>query len=276
MGFTNAKNFTDMLDDAQEIEVEDGDWVGTFSRSPELSEGYPIFSKLKGIKETWKLRKLHGVWTFFNFKSGSWLIKERLDPQTNLWLKANNLPKLICVRVTKRLSNDEKICDESWGDNLLKKMWEQGIGYDLKIRLKSGQEIDAHKSVIAAACPAWKGLLDSNMVEAQSGVIIIPDINPDVVKAFVKALYCGEIEDQSLLPGIALMADRYNTEQLLHKVVHAMPEALETLGPDFYFEMVETLKRLPDTKDKRKMKAMLFAMNKDITEDIFYKRLGIK
>jgi len=268
--------FTNSLDDAQEIEVEDGDWIGTFSRSDELSEGSPIFSKRKGSKETWQLRKFHGLWTFFNFKSGIWWVKERLEnAQNNLWIRTNRMPKLIFIKVTKRVTKEEKMIDESWGGNLLKKMWEQGLGYDLKIRLKNGEEIDAHKSVIVAACPAWKGLLEPNIFEAQSGLIVMSDINPDVVKAFVKALYYLKIEDQTLLPGIALMADRYNNERLLHKVVHDLPKALETLGPDFYFEMVETLKQLPDTEDKRKIKVMLYKMNKGISEDIFYKRLGI-
>jgi len=167
------------------------------------------------------------------------------------------------------------LSDKSWGDNLVRTMWEQGIAYDMKIKLQDGDEIDAHKVVIAVACPAWKGLLESSMVEAQNGVIVVTDINPNVVKGFVKALYYGEFEDQTLLPGIALMADRYNTEQLMDKVVLAMPQALATEGPDFYFKVVETLKRLPDTENKRKLKEMLFTMNKDISKDVFYKRLGI-
>jgi len=271
-------DFPDLLNEAQEILVEDGNWTGKFQRLVETSEGSPIFSKMKRSKHTWQLKKVVGEWTFLNFKDGIWLSKERWDPYSGLWIKANNTQKPIHIRVTKYIPLEEKISDEkvdSWGDHLVKKMYEQGIGYDIKIRLKDGQVVKAHKTVIAAACPAWKGLIESQMFEAETGVIEVLDINPEVVKAFVKALYCGEFDDQKLLPGLALMADYYNAEFLMHKVVKAMRKALETQGPDFYNEVVETLKRLPDTEDKKKVKATLYAMNKDCSDEVFYKRLGI-
>jgi len=273
MGYTCLP---DLLKNAQEIEVEDGNWTGKFQRLSETNEGCPIFSKRKKNKDTWQLKKVAGQWTFLNFKDGRWLSRERWNPYVGLWIKDNNTQKVIHIRVTIPLeekTSDEKV--DSWGDHLVKRMYEQGIGHDIKIRLKDGQEIEAHKTVIAAACPAWKGLVESQMLEAETGVIDVLDINPEVVKAFVKALYCGEFDDQKLLPGIALMADRYNAEFLLDKVVKAMCEALETQGPGFYNEVVETLKRLPNTENKRKVKATLYAMNKVCSEEMFYKRLGI-
>jgi len=275
MSLNTCECFPQFLASAREIEVKDGEWTGIFSKISKQSEGWPIFKKVKGIKETWQLKKENGIWTFFNYKMGRWIPKEQWNPP-NVWVTQNGTVKNISIRVTKSgKSSGDDLSDKSWGDNLVRTMWEQGTAYDMKIKLQDGEEIDAHKAVIAAACPAWKGLLESSMVEAQSGVIAVTDINPNVVKGFVKALYYGEFEDQTLLPGIALMADRYNTEQLMDKVVLAMPQALATEGPDFYFKVVETLKRLPDTENKRKLKEMLFTMNKDISKDVFYKRLGI-
>lgn len=145
----------------------------------------------------------------------------------------------------------------------------------MKIKLQDGQEIDAHKAVIAAACPGWKGLLEASIVESQTGVFVVDDTNPEVFKGFIKALYCGEFEDQTLLPEIALMAERYKAEEIMYKVVLAMPKALELQGPSFYFKVLNTLKQLSDTDNKRMIKAMLYSMNKNITEDVFYKRFGI-
>jgi len=157
----------------------------------------------------------------------------------------------------------------------MKTMWEQQMFFDIKIKLQHFQEIDAHRAVIAVACPALLALSDSSMLEARSGVIVVDDINPDAVREFIKVLYCGEFEDHTLLPGIALMADRYKAEKIMHKVVLAMPKALEVQGPDFYLKVVETLKRLSDTENKRMLKAMLYSMNHLIPLEVFNKLLAV-
>jgi len=266
-----CSSFPQNLAKAEEIRVIDGAWAGIFSRRAGQTEGCYYFSKVKGEKETWRLMMSEGAWKFFNFKEGMWIEKEKWVPEFDRWEAPNGAMKEISITVIKC----SKGLDESWGDDLVRKIWEQGIAYDMKIKLQDGEEIDAHKVVIAAACPAWKALLESNMVEAQSGIINVTDINPKVVKGFVKALYYGEVEDKALLPGIAVMADRYNTKRLLDKMVIAIAHALETEGPEFYNEVVETLKKLPDSENKNKLKEMLFAMNKGISQELFYQRLGI-
>jgi len=256
---------------AEEIRVIDGTWTGIFSSSTERSEGWLVFKKFKGENNTWRLMMKDGAWTFFNFKQGQWIMKEEWVPEVNKWVAPNGAIKNISVTVTK----SSKRLDESWGDKLVRKIWEQGVAYDMKIKLQDGEEIDAHKVVIAAACPAWKALLQSAMVEAQTSIIDVTDINPKVVKGFVKALYYGKVEDKALLPGIAVMADRYNTKRLLDKVVVAIVQALKTEGPEFYIDVVESLKKLPDSENKNKLKEMLYEMNQDISQELFYQRLGI-
>jgi len=240
-----------LLADAQELEVKDGSWTGIFSRSSQYSEGRPIFGKMKGSSETWQLKMIKGAWTFLNLKSGR--PKEHWDPRIKAWVASNGIQKHISIRVIKTISR-KKSKQKNWGDKLVRALWEKKIGCDMKIRLQDGQEIYAHKGIIAAACPAWKGLLESSMVEANDGVIVVPDIDPNVVKGFVKGLYLGEFEDITLLPGIALLADRYNAEHLMYKVIEAMPQALKTEGASFYFQVVEVLKRLPDNTNKRELK----------------------
>jgi len=268
-------DFPDFLENAEELLVRDDDWTGTFCRTRMSSEGCPVFSKGKGSEETWQLKKVDGSWTFLNFRYKIWHRKERYDHQNACWKSVNNTYKPISIKVSKWLRSPKMAVDESWGDKLLRSMWEQGIGCNIKIELQDGQEIDAHKALFLATCPESKGELDTGIMAAGSDMIAILDVDPDVVKGFVKALYYGEFENPKLLPGIALLADRYNTEQLMLKVVEAMPEALKSEGPEFYFEVLEALKKLPNTGSKREMKAMLYSMNKDISEDIFYKRLGL-
>jgi len=260
-----------LLANAQELEVKDGSWTGIFIRSSQYSEGRPIFSKLKGSLETWQLKMTKGAWTFVNLKSGRF--KEYWDPRIKAWVAPNGIRKQICIKVTKTL-NRRKAKRKNWGDKLVRSLWEKRIGCDLKIRLQDGQEIYAHKGIIAAACPAWKGLLESSMVEANDGVIVVPDIDPNVVKGFVKGLYFGEFEDNKLLPGIALLADRYNAEHLMDKVIEAMPQALKREGASFYFQVVEVLKLLPDNKNKRELTKILYSMNNETTENIFFERFA--
>lgn len=276
------QNFPNLLRKAQEIEVKEGNWRGTFIRTEKIAEGNHIFRRIRGTRnqEQWMLRKFHGVWAFF-IKSGvKWHLRERWDPIAGLWFKPSNQATAVLIRVTKKLNteekkNEQKIESWSWRENLMDKIYEQGFGYDMKIRLKNGDEIQAHRAVVAAACPSWKALIESSAVESETAVIDIPDTNPTVVKAFVKALYIGEFEDLTLLPGIALMADRYKTNSLMHEIVLAIQKALETQGPEFYFEVMETLRRLPETDDIKKLKTRLYEMNKGVSQDLFYKRLGI-
>lgn len=263
--------FSSNLTNAEKIRVVDGTWSGIFSRNTKKSEGWFVFSKKKGERETWRLMMVEGAWTFFNFKEGQWFAKEKWVPELSGWQIANGVIKQISITVIK----SSKSSSESWGDNLVKKMWEQGIAYDMKIKLQDGEEIDAHKVVIAAACPAWKALLESTMVEAKSGIINVTDINPKVVKGFVKALYFGEVEDKALLPGIAAMADRYRTKPLLDKVFLAIADALKTEGPQFYTEVLKTLKQLPDSENKTQLKEILYKMNQGISQELYYQRLGI-
>ena len=80
------------------------------------------------------------------------------------------------------------------------------------IRLGDDTEIGVHRIVIVSTCPAWKALLASDCKEAREGVIIINDVNPESVRAFVKALYSGCVEISETLPDLLQLTDRYRAE----------------------------------------------------------------
>jgi len=248
-----------LLAEAEELEVKDGSWSGIFLRRSLDSEGRPVFGKMKGSRETWQLKMIKGAWTFLDLKTGS--PKEHWEPGMKAWVTTNGIQKHMSIRVTKTIKR-RKSNPKNWGDKLVRSMLEKRIGCDLKIRLQDGQEIHVHKGIIAAACPAWKGLLESSMVEANDGVIVVPDVNPNVVKGFVKGLYLGEFEDITLLPGIALLADRYNAEHLMEKVIEAISRALNTEGWRnegwrFVYQLFDVLERLPDNRNKSELKKIL-------------------
>jgi len=267
--------FPNLLRNAMEIEVKVGNWGVRLKRTKKLSGGCPIFKT--SSCGTWNFLKTLTAWSLAEWKNGKWsYIFIRWDPINLLWVTTVT-GSIFTVKVTKLISEENQSyrINKSWREKLMKKIWEQGFAYDIKIRLKDGHEIQAHRAIVTAACPSWKGLIESSGVEGETTVIELLDINPAVVKAFVKALYLGEFEQQTLLPGIALMADRYKARSLMHEVVQAMQSALDTEGPDFYLEVIETLRRLPETNRIKKLKAKLYEMNKGISQEIFYKRLGI-
>jgi len=266
-----------LLINAMEIEVGLGNWGSTLKRTKKLSEGSPIFKNSKTSSNgRWVFLKTNWGWSLAHLLHDKWdYIKVRWDSITSCWTTASN--KIFTVKVTKSISKKKQRIQtiESWRDKLMRKLYEQGFAYDIKIRLKDGDEIEAHRAILIAACPSLKGLIEPIKDEGETSKIDLLDTNPAVVRAFVKALYLGEFEDQTLLPGIALMADRYNAQSLMHEVIRAMQRALDSQGPDFYLEVVEALRRLPETNDIKTLKVKLYKMNKGISQEVFYKRLGI-
>jgi len=146
---------------------------------------------------------------------------------------------------------------------------------DLIFRLSDGEEIGAHRAVVHAMCPAWAALLNSDMIESQDGVIVLDDIEPAIAKAFVKTLYYGMVEDGKLLPDIAELADRYRAVKLLGKLIPAITDALEEEGDEFYKRVILLVKKLANAVEKNVLKDKLYELNKEVTKEAFFKRLGI-
>jgi len=146
---------------------------------------------------------------------------------------------------------------------------------DLVFQLSNGDEIGAHRSVVHAICPAWAALLDSDMIESRDGVIVLEDIEPDIAKAFVRTLYYGMVEDGKLLPDIAELADRYRAVELLGKLIPAITDALEVEDDQFYRRVIRLVKKLANVDEKNVLKDKLYELNKEVTKEAFFKRLGV-
>jgi len=116
---------------------------------------------------------------------------------------------------------------------------------DLVIQLQDGTDIQVHKAVIANTCPAWKRLLAFECRETQESKIIVDDVEPKIVKAFVRALYFGGVENSDLLPGVLELSNRYQAEKLMKRVGHQTLKALERRSPDFCFQVIKLLHKIP-------------------------------
>lgn len=53
------------------------------------------------------------------------------------------------------------------------------------------QEIPVHRMLLEARSPFFRGMLESNMAEAQQGRYVIRDMIPPVVKALLHFIYTG-------------------------------------------------------------------------------------
>jgi len=130
---------------------------------------------------------------------------------------------------------------------LIQNIWND-TNTDLIIRLNDDTEIAVHHNVIASSCPAWKGLLGSDCKEVKKGIITVDDVKPDTVRAFVKALYFGYVENSSMLPGVIGLAERYQAKTLLEKLVPAIKSALKKQSAGFCYEVVKVLRILPKSE----------------------------
>eukprot|EP00667_Euglena_gracilis_P005294 EG_transcript_5330 len=84
--------------------------------------------------------------------------------------------------------------------------------------------IPAHKAVLTAHSVVLLAMLTSECEEATTGVVVLPDFEPPVVKAFLRLCYCGSvpIESDLLLPLLKL-CDLYQ----MHLQVDALARAIE-------------------------------------------------
>lgn len=53
------------------------------------------------------------------------------------------------------------------------------------------QEIPVHRMLLEARSPFFRGMLESNMAEAQQGRYVVRDINAEVFKALLHFIYTG-------------------------------------------------------------------------------------
>ncbi|KAL7303364.1 hypothetical protein TKK_0004551 [Trichogramma kaykai] len=83
---------------------------------------------------------------------------------------------------------------------------------DVKLQTASKQEIPAHKVVLAAASPVFKGLIENNSIQS----IDMKDVDYEVAVEMLRYIYTGRLEEHEISSTIDLLvaADKYLIEEL--------------------------------------------------------------
>ena len=140
---------------------------------------------------------------------------------------------------------------------------------DVIFRTQDHLEIKAHKSVIASSSSAFRKLFASECKDSQEGIIIIDDFKHESVKAFVKALYFGYVENPKNLPDVLRLADRYQAEVLVERLCLGIQQVLEKKQTEIIDNIMEVVYNLPKSKTTQKIRNILI---RALTNDQVRKR----
>ena len=87
------------------------------------------------------------------------------------------------------------------------------------------QQFPAHKGILAARSPVFSAMFQHPSKEKMTGVVDVPDIEPDVFKELLRYIYTGEVpwnRMDEVAAGLLAAADKY----LLEKLKNACEEHL--------------------------------------------------
>lgn len=96
-----------------------------------------------------------------------------------------------------------------------KKVLLDGKNHDLILKI-GDIELRTHRDILRARSRVFQSMLDHDMKEKKSGVIDIPDCDPQAMELFLSYVYCGRVEtlDQSNMLGLYYVADKYEMHGL--------------------------------------------------------------
>ena len=78
------------------------------------------------------------------------------------------------------------------------------------------KEYKAHRLVLMARSSVFAATFKHDTLESQTGVITIPDCDPDSFQKFLEYLYCGKLDELSLQSALSLYytSNKYDVEEL--------------------------------------------------------------
>lgn len=102
----------------------------------------------------------------------------------------------------------------------LKKMLSDGRNHDLILKV-GNKELLAHQAILSSRSPVFESMLNHDMKEKNSGIIEVPDCDPEAMKLFLSYIYTGRVEtlDEIHMLGLYYIADKYDMQRL-KKICH--------------------------------------------------------
>lgn len=94
----------------------------------------------------------------------------------------------------------------------LSNLYSSGAFSDITF-LVEGQELKAHKNILASRNEVFQSMFLSDMSESKKNVIELDD-DIDTFKTFLKYLYTGTVEDDHLTLELFILADKYLDQAL--------------------------------------------------------------
>ncbi|XP_015903519.1 uncharacterized protein [Parasteatoda tepidariorum] len=100
----------------------------------------------------------------------------------------------------------------------LKKMLLNDKHSDVKLKTRD-KIIAAHKCLLSARSPVFATMFDQDMLETQTGVVNIPDVESDTLQSFLEFLYTDTITntDYEKLLKLMFVAEKYQVDYLMKR-----------------------------------------------------------
>lgn len=92
------------------------------------------------------------------------------------------------------------------------------------------EEFKAHKVILAARSPVFAAMFKHETSEKQTGVVNIPDCDPDSFRVFLEFLYSGKFERElhfRCFVHLYKIADKYSVEELSEFCIENMQQNLK-------------------------------------------------
>jgi len=214
-----------------------------YNRSSVLLQGKPFFVEKSGRlnariffdveQERWTLEWMNNDRLFHCY----WNSTKKPDGKNQWTYVGKEVPSKYSLLIREALPPSMKKAHNGFAT-----LWMNETYSDLIFKLRDGSTIPAHRCVISVQCPAWAGLLKSQMQETKEGVIELDDFTPSLGREFIKSLYCGSVKRAYLVDVLAL-ADCYQICWLVERCVDELIGNLDT--PDIFAQAFEFIRIHP-------------------------------
>ncbi|XP_071033419.1 speckle-type POZ protein B-like [Parasteatoda tepidariorum] len=162
-------------------------------------------------------------------KFETWIEKSQLVDKSRFHLPYSFT--LVCTVITSGGNSDSSAANWTQDDSFpclkasplplqenLKEMLLNDKHSDVKLKTRD-KIIPAHKCLLSARSPVFSEMFDQNMLESQTAVVDIPDVESETLQSFLEFLYTDTITntDYEKLLKLMFVADKYQVDNLKNR-----------------------------------------------------------
>lgn len=105
----------------------------------------------------------------------------------------------------------------------------EGENHDLILKV-GNTEFRAHRDILRARSKVFESMLSHNTMEKNSGIVDVPDCDPQAMELFLSYMYCGKVEtlNQSNMFELYYIADKYEMLALKEECSEFIKKSLST------------------------------------------------